>query len=352
MEKSLTALEAKYEAQKIAFGPIYFQSIIALRELGILQYIAKHRKGIAVKDIAPDLRLTKYGVEVLIEAAEAMDVLEYTDDNKIKISKIGYFLNQDEMTQINLDFVNDVCYEGAKSLTDCIKNEKPEGLKFLGNWDTIYEGLSILPEPAKKSWFDFDHYYSDDAFPYALEIVCKENPKYIFDIGGNTGKWAFACCNYNPKIKVKILDLPVQLNVAKKNAAEKNLTDRIDFHQIDLLDTFQKIPQGADVIWMSQFLDCFSEEEILQILKNVAQASNENTTTYIMEPFIDNQKFEAAKYSLVATSLYFTLMANGNSKMYSINVMKDIVDKAGLKVIEEFSLIGNSYHTILKCKRK
>jgi len=147
---------------------------------------------------------------------------------------------------------------------------------------------------------------------------------------------------------VKILDLPGQLNVAKQNTKEKGFLDRIDFHQIDLLDKFQKIPQGADTIWMSQFLDCFSDREIVQILKNAYQAADENTNIYIMEPFFDNQDYPAAQYCLTGTSIYFTTIANGNSKMYSKDVMINLAKEAGLEVAEEFPLIGNSYHTILK----
>jgi hypothetical protein len=118
------------------------------------------------------------------------------------------------------------------------------------------------------------------------------------------------------------------------------------------LDSFQKIPQGADTVWMSQFLDCFSNKEIVQILKNVYQASDENTNVYIMEPFIDNQDFPAAEYCLTGTSVYFTTIANGNSKMYSIKVMRNLIEEAGLEVVQEFPLIGNSFHTILKCKKR
>src|SRR5690606_11198017 len=109
---------------------------------------------------------------------------------------------------------------------------------------------------------------------------------------------------------------------------------------------------GADAIWMSQFLDCFSKTEILQILKNAHQAAGDGTWLYIMEPFFDNQRYDAAKYSLVATSLYFTIMANGNSKMYSVDIMKELVNEAGFEVAEIFPLIGDSYHTILKCRKR
>ncbi|HNH66459.1 MAG TPA: SAM-dependent methyltransferase, partial [Bacteroidia bacterium] len=67
---------------------------------------------------------------------------------------------------------------------------------------------------------------------------------------------------------------------------------------------------------------------------------------------IDNQKFEAAAYCLTATSLYFTALANGNSKMYSVKAMTGLVERAGLEVVETFPLIGESFHTILKCKVK
>ena len=65
MTKTLSAIEAKCEAQKIAFAPIYFQCVVALRELGILAYIQKSRKKVPIKNIHQDLNLTEYGVGVL-----------------------------------------------------------------------------------------------------------------------------------------------------------------------------------------------------------------------------------------------------------------------------------------------
>lgn len=350
MKKDMSIIEAKYEAQKIAFAPLFFQAILALKKLGILKYIAQNNKGITLAEIAGEAGISLYGAQVLLEAGASAGVIEYLDEQTVKLTKTGYILHIDHLTEVNMDFVNDVCYEGAKFLQESIRNGKPEGLKVFGQWKTIYEGLAHLPEPVKKSWFDFDHYYSDDAFPAALDIVFKENPSVIYDIGGNTGKWAFACCRHNPAVKVAIFDLPGQLAVAQRNAEEQGLHPRISFHAIDLLDGAQQIPPGADAIWMSQFLDCFSETEILSILQNVRRAATANTCIYILEPFIDNQKYEAANYCLTGTSLYFTTMANGNSKMYTTGAMKRLVEAAGLQVAEVFPLIGDSYHTIFKCR--
>lgn len=345
------AIDVKYEAQKIAFSPIFFQAFVALRDLGILEFIYRQRSGAEIGRMCQTLGISEYGARVLLEAASISDVVEYITPSKVRITKLGFFLLKDRMTNININFVNDVCYAGAKNLTESIRTGKPEGLKVFGNWKTVYAGLSQLPERVKKSWFDFDHYYSDGAFQTALEIVFQHPHKYLFDVGGNTGRWAFACCEYSAGVKVKILDLPGQLSVAKKNAEEKKLLGRIDFHEIDILDAAQKIPKGADAIWMSQFLDCFSEDEIRLILQKAREASGSNTILYILEPFFDNQKYRASEHCLTGTSLYFTIIANGNSKMYSIHRMNDLVRECGFAVTETFPLIGDSYHTIMKCRK-
>jgi hypothetical protein len=51
------------------------------------------------------------------------------------------------------------------------------------------------------------------------------------------------------------------------------------------------------------------------------------------------------------TSLYFTVMANGNSKMYHSDDMTRLVEQAGLRVEEIHDGLGQG-HSIMICKRK
>lgn len=347
----MKAINAMYEAHKIAFSPFVFETVYTLLELGILEAIHNHREGISIKDLAKETNTSEYGVRVLLEMAEAAEIVKKNEEELFTNTKVAYFLLRDEMTRVNLYFTHDVCYRGLFHLKDSIVNGKPEGLKTLGEWKTIYEGLSLLPDPIKKSWFDFDHYYSDNSFDEALKIIFKYQPKQIFDIGGNTGKWAIASTKHNPDVKVKMFDLPVQINVAKENInAIPEIRDRVEYQEADMLDPKTEIPGGADVYWMSQFLDCFSEEEIEQILLKIRKNIKPDARVFIMETFIDDQRFPAAKYSLVATSLYFTALANGNSKMYSSSAMKYIVKKAGFECVAEHHLHVDSFHTILELK--
>tara|TARA_R110002072_G_scaffold302060_2_gene483601 strand:- start:22017 stop:23066 length:1050 start_codon:yes stop_codon:yes gene_type:complete len=349
----MKAIEALHEAHKLAFSPFVFETAYCLLELNILEVMHEHREPMSIEDIASKTNVSEYGIRVLLEMAASAEIVEQTEEDVYKATKIGYFILRDEMTRVNLYFTHDVCYRGLFHLKESIVNGKAEGLKTIGDWDTIYQGLSILPEPIKKSWFDFDHFYSDNSFDDALKIIFKHKPKQIFDIGGNTGKWCIAATKHSTEVRMMLFDLPVQLKVAKANIGKDDtIKDRVEFQEIDLLDNSSEIPAGADVYWMSQFLDCFSESEIEQILLKIKKNMKADARIFIMETFIDNQRFPAATHSLIATSLYFTAMANGNSKMYSSSAMKYIVDKAGFTCVDEHHLHNESFHTILEIKMK
>ena len=346
-----SAFEAITAAQFIAFAPIVFQATKSLRDLGILAAVEESSTiGLTLEEIYIKLKLSEYGVRVLLEAGLGIGLVVKNDDKYI-ITKTGLFILNDRMTNVNMDFTNDVCYEGMFSLTESIKQGKPTGLKVLGDWPTVYEGLAHLPKPVQDSWFAFDHYYSDGSFDQALTNLFKRAPKHIIDSGGNTGKFTLKCMNYHPDVKVTILDLPGQLAMAKDNVAKTPFAERVNYFPINILDDAQRFPKGADAIWMSQFLDCFSEEEIVSILKRCHEAISDDGNIYIMETFWDRQKFRPGAFSLQMTSLYFTNIANGNSQMYDSVVFNRLIDKAGFKVVEQIDNVGIS-HTIQVCKKK
>jgi hypothetical protein len=342
-------IQANLDAQKIAFAPIMFQAAKSLRNLGILEYLFNKNKA-SIETIASELNLAVYGVKVLLEAGLSLEMV-YLKDNEFILTKTGYFILRDKMTNVNMDFTQDVNYLAINHLEESIVNGKPEGLKELGNWDTVYVGLSELPEKIKKSWFDFDHFYSDYTFPEIMPILFDNNPKSFLDVGGNTGKFSLQCAKYDPAVKITILDLPGQVKVAQKNIAEAGFEDRISTIGANLLDDTISFPKGADIIWMSQFIDCFSLEEIYSLFKRAYEAMTKDASFYILETFWDLQKFQASTYSLHATSLYFTAVANGNSQMFHSEDILKVIEKAGFIVDEMHEMIGMS-HTLIKCKKR
>ncbi|MCH5599883.1 methyltransferase domain-containing protein [Niabella ginsengisoli] len=170
-------------------------------------------------------------------------------------------------------------------------------------------------------------------------------------MGGNTGKWASASATHGENIHVTIMDLPGQAEMAKQRIAELGLSDKVSFYPCNILDETVPFPKGFDAIWMSQFLDCFSEDEIVSILKRCAGSIDDDGIVLILEAFWDTQRFETSAFCIQQLSIYFTAIANGNSQMYDSRVFKKCIDKAGFDIAEQIDGIGLS-HTLLKCRKR
>ncbi|WP_428088020.1 class I SAM-dependent methyltransferase [Candidatus Thioglobus sp.] len=346
-----TAQESIYDAQKIAFSPMTFQAVRIAWKRGLLKGLDKNKDGLTPEELSESVKMSLYGVRVLLESCLSVNVVAFQDE-KYHITKTGKVFLYSEMTQINMNYNHDVNYLGMFYLEQSIDNAKPEGLKkVFGDYDTIYSALTSLPEPAKSSWFAFDHYYSDIAFPSILPHVFKNNPKKIMDIGGNTGKFSIISANYNTSVKVTIVDIPEQLAVAKTEISKAGFSKRIDTIHIDMLDHSRHLPKGYDVIWMSQFLDCFGDNDIIEILKKASAAISKNGRIFILETYWDNQEMDKAAFCIVNTSLYFTALANGTSRMYRLSDMLKFINSANLEVVNTVENTGMG-HTLLELQLK
>lgn len=341
MKHKQELINALAEAQKIAFAPLTFQAVDALIEFGILKEIDTEPS--EAQAIEKKLGLSEYTVKTLLELGEISGIVK-KDNSKYSITRLGQAFLYDEMTRVNFNFVRDICYLGAAKLKESFKNKRPEGLKELyPEAETIYTHISQLPDRMRKSWYEFDHYYSDNSFDIVYDII-KPCGK-IFDIGANTGKFERVCLKNNPNQDITMIDLEENINFIKDNPELKGCK----FYPVNILRPEEKLPEMSGAILMSQFLDCFSKEQIISILKRISKSSSDDIKIFILEPFIDMQKFEGAKYSLIHTSLYFTCMANGCSKMYSKEDMEEMVKAAGLKVNAVYDSLGAHDYTLLEC---
>lgn len=353
-KETLSAREAQRLAEFIAFGPAIFQTARIMLKWGILEMLRNSDSGLTAEEVAQKASISQYAAKCLLEASLCIGlVIVNNDTDRFALTKTGWFLINDPATRVNIDFNHDVNYLGWFNLEESLSEGIPVGLKSLGEWPTIYEGLSSLPKQIQDSWFRFDHFYSDSSFEQALEIVFSQKPKSLLDVGGNTGRWALRCVAYDKDVKVTILDLPQQIGMMQENIKGHDGSERIEGLGIDLLDESSEMPANRkfEAVWMSQFLDCFSEEQIVSILRRAAKVMDKESRLYIMETLWDRQRFEPAALCLTLTSLYFTAIANGNSKMYHSEDMERLVNDAGLEIDSIHDYLGQG-HSILVCKLK
>lgn len=344
--KPLNALDARFEAQKIAFAPVVFKCVHIAWKNGLLQSLHGEKNGLSESELASRHGFSEYAISVILETCLSAGVVGLREGRYI-LEKIGQFILNDRLTEVNFNFIEDVCYLGLANLEESLKTGKPTGLGHLGEWATIYEGLSALPEPARTSWFDFDHYYSDSAFPEVLPLVFANKPKKLMDIGANTGKWAMQCLSFDKDVRLSLVDLPIQLEQARVNLARAGVDSRADFCSVNLLDESTPFPAGQDMIWMSQFLSCFSKEKISSIFLRARQSLNEGGEICVLDTFWDRQQHDIAAYCLINTSPYFTALASGCSKMYQTRDYVECAQAAGLRLVDVRDGFGVC-HSLLK----
>ena len=91
-------------------------------------------------------------------------------------------------------------------------------------------------------------------------------------------------------------------------------------------------------------------EQIVSILKRAQEAMTVDTRIFIMDTLWDRQRYDTAALCLTMTSLYFTAMANGNSKMYNTKDMEQCICEAGLEIEQLYDHLGLG-HTIIVAKK-
>lgn len=147
------AFDARFEAQKIAFGPVVFHCVRYAWKRGMLQALGEAgERGITLDALEATGRWSRYALKLVLESCLSAGVV-HIEAGRWQLDKAGFCLISDDITRVNFDFIHDVCYQGLFELERSLDAGKPLGLAHLGDWPSIYPVLSELPEPAKSSWF-------------------------------------------------------------------------------------------------------------------------------------------------------------------------------------------------------
>lgn len=110
-KEQCTAAEAQRLAQEIAFGPVVFQVSRLMLKFGIFQLLSGKREGYTLQEISGRTGLTRYAAQVLLEASLTIGTILLEEDRYI-LAKAGWFLLNDKIARVNMEFNHDVNYQG------------------------------------------------------------------------------------------------------------------------------------------------------------------------------------------------------------------------------------------------
>lgn len=348
---SESALDAKANALRLAFAPFLFHAVCALLDFGIVRLAwAKREHGVSRAEVAEQASISPYAATVLLEAGLAARVFSLEGD-RFFVTRSGYFLLDDEMTQVNIAFARDVCYGPLRRLGESLKDGRPRGLPELaaglGDADSLYAAFDRLPAGVRQSWLAFDHFYSGLTRRPVLDLVFGTRIERLLDVGANDGRFAEACLRHDPLVEVTLVDHPVQIEVARARLAAAGLLGRASFVATDLA-LGPELSAEFDVVWLSQVLDCLPEADVVRLLVRLRGSLAPGGRVFILEPCWDLQPQRAGQDALVLLSLYFACAANGNSRIYDSGTLLRMLNEAGLSVVMRRDGLGVG-HSLFEC---
>jgi 2-polyprenyl-3-methyl-5-hydroxy-6-metoxy-1,4-benzoquinol methylase len=160
-----------------------------------------------------------------------------------------------------------------------------------------------------------------------IKIIGLTGVKTALDLGGGPGTYSIEMAKKG--VKVTLFDYPETIMIAKR-VIEKEKMNGINLVSGDF--TSDDIGKGYDLIFVSQILHAYSEEDNLQIIKKCKKALNSGGRIVIHEFYISKDRAHPAHGALFSVNM---LVNTSGGRCYSSEEIKSWLLKAGLKNIRE-----------------
>jgi ubiquinone/menaquinone biosynthesis C-methylase UbiE len=280
-------------------------------ELGILQKLSF--KTVTIKDLALDLKISEDGLNRLLSALCAMGIAEKCD-NKVNLSnEYSPYFNSDAPEYIG----------------GLIEHEIHLQKRWLRLAESLQSGKPVKKKDDVSDPADTDRFIKAMASvgkrfaPILLEKIEFNGNEHILDLAGGPGEYLRAFCQKYPKIEATLFDLPETVQAAQTTLAKHDSFHRMHFIEGDLFDdTYGK---SYDVIFISNVIHIFGDDEILTILNKCHQALNSSGRLLIKDYFFKDNGTGSPFTTMFSIQM---LLSTEKGKCYREEEMFELMEQA------------------------
>lgn len=285
-------------------------------KLGVFTLLGNQQ--LSSKEVTKKLDGDKRGVEMLLNALASMDLLEKKDDiySNTPVSKT--FLSKDSSRYIgHIIMHHHHLMDSWTRLDVAVQSGKP-----------VRKGESFHEEERRESFLMGMFNLAMNLAPVVVPKIDLSNRRFLLDLGGGPGTYAIHFCMNNPRLKATVYDLPTTRSFAEKTIAKFDLTDRIDFNDINYLE--EKIEGVYDVAWLSHILHGEGPEDCRNIIKKAVSAL-EPGGMILIHDFILNNAMDGPLFpALFSLNM---LLGTPYGQSYSEEQLMDMLTEAGVREI-------------------
>lgn len=285
-------------------------------KLGVFTLLGNQQ--LSSKEVTKKLDGDKRGVGMLLNALASMDLLEKKDDlySNTPVSKT--FLSNDSSRYVgHIIMHHHHLMDSWTRLDVAVQSGKP-----------VRKRSSHHEDERRESFLMGMFNLAMNLAPVVVPKIDLSKRRFLLDLGGGPGTYAIHFCMNNPRLKATVYDLPTTRSFAEKTIAKFDLTDRIDFNDINYLE--EKIEGVYDVAWLSHILHGEGPEDCLNIIKKAVSAL-EPGGMILIHDFILNNAMDGPLFpALFSLNM---LLGTPYGQSYSEEQIMDMLSKAGVREI-------------------
>lgn len=307
---------------QMAGGHVISRILYVLAELGIADHLARDPR--SADELAEATGTHGPSLYRVLRCAAGLGVFIEDADHRFSLTPLGAALRSDAPGYARSTvraLSGDMAWSGWGEFPHAVRTGETAFDKALGQ--PIFDYLKDAPEQA--SLFNETMIGFHGAEPPAVAAAYDwSGIGTLVDVGGGTGNLLTTILLANPGLRGVLYDLPHVTAHARREIAEKGLSDRCEVLEGSFFDA---VPDGGDAYMLSHVIHDWDEARCVAILEHCRRAMRERARLLLVEMVIPpGGGFHPGKM-LDVMMLTFTGGKERDEREYAL-----LLEKAGLKL--------------------
>jgi ubiquinone/menaquinone biosynthesis C-methylase UbiE len=314
----------------VLFGHAAFQYLNAGCELGVFELLS-HHPGLNKTELADRLELQSQPTRCLMFGLTALKLVVKSGDTYRNSSAIEKFFAERKWKEFHdtVRFEARIVYLGQSDFVESLRRNTNIGLRHIpGSSKNLYERLGENRE-LQNVFYEYMSSWSKLANPLLLEHVDFSRMKSAVDVGGGDATNAIAIAEAYPELKISLIDISANCELARQRIAARGLSDRISVVEGDMfVDDF---PSGHDCFMFIHQLVIWPLDVNTSLLKRAYDALEPGGRVLIFNSISSDEEDGPVMSAL--DSVYFVSIPAEGGMIYAWKEYEQCLRDAGFSDI-------------------
>lgn len=309
---------------KMIWGMWSFRTIHAAVDLEIF---TKIEGGVDTSEkIASELKISNGAVERLLNACVSLELLENDENKYVNTSVASEFLVKGKPKYYGDMVIMFGTKDALKDLKEAVLTDSP-----------VIKDLTERMEDTEQAKIFTKAMHSNAMGPAMVLSKKFDFSKYkkLLDLGGGSGAFSIVLSRQYSNLTATVFDLPKVCSVAKGFIKVADMESRVGILDGDFFK--DELPEGYDIILISQILHSWSVEENKILLRKVYDSLPNEGVVIINEFLLNEDKTGPLFPALFALNM---LVQSDGGNAYTENEIRSWLEEVGFEYLESIKLGG------------